>query len=54
MKNLVNDPAHKKLQDELEATLQRLLKKAHDPFDSDKIRQIIAQQSKKELTRGTL
>jgi hypothetical protein len=49
MKNLINDPAHKKLQDEMEATMQKLLKKAHDPFDSGKIKQEIARRSKTNL-----
>ena len=49
MKNLVNDPAHKKLQDEIEATMQALLKKAHDPFDSAKIKKEIAEKSKTNL-----
>lgn len=49
MKNLVNDPAHKKLQDEMEATMQKLLKKAHDPFDTLKIRKQIAEESKTKL-----
>jgi arylsulfatase A-like enzyme len=46
MKNLVNDPAHKKLQDEMEATLQALLKKAHDPFDTQAIKKDIKKRSK--------
>jgi len=37
MRNLVNDPASKKLQDEMEATMRSLLKKAHDPFDTGAI-----------------
>ena len=45
MKNLVNDPAHKKLQDELEATMQTLLKKAHDPFDTKAIQKEIKKKS---------
>ncbi len=49
MKNLIGDPAHKKLQDEMESTMQRLLKKAHDPFDTAKIRKQIAQESKTKL-----
>lgn len=49
MKNLVNDPAHNALRDEMEATMQSLLKKAHDPFDSDKIKQEIAEKSKTNL-----
>lgn len=49
MKNLVNDPAHKKLQDQMEATMQKLLKKAHDPFDTAKIRKQIAEESKTKL-----
>jgi arylsulfatase A-like enzyme len=49
MKNLVNDPAHKKLQDEMEAKMQSLLAKAHDPFDSEKIRKQIAEKSKTNL-----
>ena len=49
MKNLIGDPAHKKLQAEMEATMQRLLTKAHDPFDTAKIRQTIAEQSKTKL-----
>ncbi len=49
MKNLVNDPAHKALQDEMEATMQALLKKAHDPFDSTGIAKEIAQKSKTNL-----
>ena len=46
MKNLVNDPAHKKLQDEMEATMQRLLKQAHDPFDTEAIKADIKKRSK--------
>ena len=46
MKNLVNDPAHKKLQDELEATLQKLLEKANDPFDTEAIKADIKKRSK--------
>ncbi len=49
MKNLINDAGHKKLQDEMEATMQKLLKKAHDPFDTVKIRQKIAEESKTRL-----
>jgi len=49
MKNLVNDPAHKKLQDEMEAKMQTLLKKAHDPFDSTQIAKEIAKKSKTNL-----
>jgi hypothetical protein len=49
MKNLVNDPAHKKLQDEMEAKMKVLLAKAHDPFDADKIEAAIAQKSKTRL-----
>lgn len=49
MKNLVNDPAHKKLRDEMESLLRTLLKKARDPFDSEKIRREIAEKSKTKL-----
>ena len=49
MKNLVNDPAHKKLRDEMEATMQSLLKKAHDPFDTEAIRKTIKEGSKVRL-----
>lgn len=49
MKNLIDDPAHKKLQDDMEATMQRLLKKAHDPFDTRKITQQIDEQTKTKL-----
>ncbi|MBP6964536.1 MAG: sulfatase-like hydrolase/transferase [Armatimonadetes bacterium] len=49
MKNLIGDPAHKKLQDEMEATMQKLLKKANDPFDSGKIKQQIARRSRTNL-----
>ena len=45
MKNLVNDPAHKKLQDEMEATMQALLKKAGDPFDTKAIKASIKKRS---------
>ena len=45
MKNLVNDPTHKKLQDELEATMQKLLKKAHDPFGTKAIQKEIKRKS---------
>ena len=46
MKNLVNGPAHKKLQDEMEATLQKLLEKANDPFDTEAIQADIKKRSK--------
>ncbi len=49
MKNLVNDPAHKRLRDEMESKMQALLKKAHDPFDADKIKAEIAEKSKTRL-----
>jgi arylsulfatase A-like enzyme len=49
MKNLVNDPAHKDLQYRMEKTMRSLLKKAHDPFDSEKIVKTIAEQSKTRL-----
>ncbi len=46
MKNLVDDPAHKKLRDKMETTMQSLLKKAHDPFDAEIIRRRIMNRSK--------
>jgi len=46
MKNLINDPAHKELQDEMEATMQKLLKKANDPFDTEAIKADIKKRSK--------
>ncbi len=49
MKNLVNDPAHNALRDEMEAKMQALLEKAHDPFDADKIKKEIAKKSKTRL-----
>ena len=49
MNNLVNDPAHKKLRDEMEAKMKVLLEKAHDPFDSEVIKRRIAEQSKTKL-----
>lgn len=49
MKNLVNDPAHRKLRDEMEAKMQALLKEARDPFDSEKIAVAIAEKSKTNL-----
>ena len=49
MKNLVNDPAHKGLRDEMEAKMKVLLEKAHDPFDSKAIVKYIAKQSKTRL-----
>lgn len=48
MKNLVNDPAHKEIQDEMEAKLKVLLEKAHDPFDTEKIIEHVEQGWKKE------
>ena len=51
MKNLVNDPAHAKLREELDATMQSLLAKAHDPFDAGKIDKLIVEQSKTKLRR---
>lgn len=49
MKNLVNDPAHKELQDEMEARLQSLLEKAGDPFDTEQIEREIARKSQAML-----
>jgi len=49
MNNLVNDPAHKKLRETMEAKMRALLKKARDPFDADKIKQEIAEKSKTRL-----
>jgi len=51
MRNLVNDPAYKALRDELEETMQTLLKEAGDPFDTEKIRREISEKSKTMLRR---
>ena len=51
MKNLVSDPAHATLREELEAKMQSLLKKAHDPFDAGKINKLIDEQSKTKLRK---
>ena len=51
MKNLIDDPAHAKLRDELESKMQSLLKKAHDPFDAAAINKIIDEQSKTKLIK---
>ena len=48
MKNLVNDPAHQALKDEMESKLKALLEKAHDPFDTEKILDQIEPERKKE------
>ncbi len=49
MTNLVNDPAHAKLRQDMEAKMTALLDKAHDPFDTPKINQRIAEESKTKL-----
>ncbi len=51
MKNLIDDPAHAKLRDELESRMQSLLAKAHDPFDAEQINKIIDEQSKTRLIK---
>ncbi|MCX6377209.1 MAG: sulfatase-like hydrolase/transferase, partial [Armatimonadetes bacterium] len=49
MKNLVDDPAHKGLRDEMEAKMKVLLEKAHDPFDTEAIKKSISKQSNTKL-----
>lgn len=51
MKNLVKHPAHAKLRGEMDAKMQSLLKKAHDPFDASKINKLIDEQSKTKLRK---
>lgn len=46
MKNLINNPAHEKLRDEMEAKLVSLLEEAHDPFDAEAIRAHVTARSK--------
>jgi len=49
MNNLVNDPDHRALRRQLEAKMKVLLEKAHDPFDAEKIRKRIEEQTKTRL-----
>ena len=48
MKNLIDDPAHKNLRDDMEARLKLLLQKARDPFDTEAIKEYIGQKGKDE------
>ena len=50
MKNLVNDPAHEKLRDQMEAKMKALLEKAHDPCDTEAIVKYAKRSGK--LARG--
>jgi len=51
LNNLVGEPAHKKLQEAMEARMQALLKKADDPFDTEEIKRRITRESKTKLRR---
>jgi arylsulfatase A-like enzyme len=52
MKNLANDPVHKKLRSDMEAKMKILLDKAHDPFDHEAILKEIKQKTKTRVGNG--